>query len=859
MAKVLNTALVLCVLFYVSCNSQQKNEQYVGESFWNCSEWISVAAAPIVDGVVKPDDNNRAADGASWFVSSLRNKKVVVKAQITATSLGVFQLYVNGASIGEEFLRPGFAHPQKTKYSFTYDITSLFKCNSSDTNCIASQVTPGWWADKIITPHNNKGMVGKKTAFRAVLQLTYDDGSVDYWGTDTVNWRAGIAGPVKHADIFDGEEYDAREKLGFLTFDKLSTPEINTEFKGDILASNGAEVYLRKDLTLKPIDIYVYKDIIQQDDSHFGKIIKLREYDYGNIIQLAKGETLIVDFGQNCAAIPSFEFKAEEGTTITCLPSEILNDGKGAIYRGMDGPEGSVHRASLRTPNNAFLLKYTFANNKNFVSYHPECTYFGYRYISITSSADVVFRSILSIPISSLTTSLKTGTITTGNELINKLISNTVWSMRSNYISIPTDCPQRNERLGWMADAQIFAETGTFFANTNAFFHKWMRDVRNSQSFTGAFPGVAPLAQYGNDKMRVGWSDAGIIVPYTIWKQFGDISIIEENWEAMEKYMKYLDLTKYDHSRLSDENRNYQWADWLSYEPLESRSGRYLNNASGKKMASPEAVEYWNFLGACYWASDAEMMRNMAAAIGKDSEKYKIMYQNAQLYLKERFLDKNGLFKVNVFNYMQTPILFALKNNLVEGKAKKSMIDMLRKNFAEHGNCLQTGFLGTSILMQTLTENGMEDIAYDLLFQRNNPSWLYSIDNGATTLWERWNSYTIESGMGPTDMNSFNHYAYGVVCEWIWECAAGIAADPSVPGFKNIIMSPHPDRRLGSISAEYKSSAGLIKSNWKYENDKWIWNFTIPEGATAMVTIPGESESKNYTSGSWKITKIIKH
>ena len=206
---------------------------------------------------------------------------------------------------------------------------------------------------------------------------------------------------------------------------------------------------------------------------------------------------------------------------------------------------------------------------------------------------------------------------------------------------------------------------------------------------------------------------------------------------------------------------------------------------------------------------------------------------------------------------MQTPALFALKNGLVEGEARESMIARLRENFAAHENCLQTGFLGTSILMGTLTDNGMSDIAYELLFQRRNPSWLYSIDNGATTIWERWNSYTIENGMGPKGMNSFNHYAYGCVCQWIWETAAGIAADPADPGFKHIIMKPVPDKRLGSLDAEYPSAAGLIKSAWEFKGDKWVWEFTVPDGAFATVTLPGEAESNDYKSGTYRIEKDL--
>ena len=249
------------------------------------------------------------------------------------------------------------------------------------------------------------------------------------------------------------------------------------------------------------------------------------------------------------------------------------------------------------------------------------------------------------------------------------------------------------------------------------------------------------------------------------------------------------------------------------------------------------------------------MMRDMAAVTGRDAAKYQAMADAARDYLKKTFLDGNGGFKTPLFNTMQTPALFALRNGLVEGAAKDRMIARLRENFTEHGGCLQTGFLGTSILMQTLTDNGMADIAWDLIFQRKNPSWLYSIDNGATTIWERWNSYTLENGMGPKGMNSFNHYAYGSVCAWIWKTIAGIAADPAAPGFQHIVMKPVPDQRLGFVKAEYKSAAGTIKSAWKYEGDRWIWEFTVPAGATASVTLPGETESKDYTPGTYTIVQ----
>ena len=846
-------AAVAIAVFGISCGSQAITEVGVktdalDASAWNASQWISAVDAPVLTSRPVGD---RAADGASWFVSTVKNEQKVIAAKWMTSGLGVYEIYLNGQPVGNEFLKPGFTDVRKTRRSFTYDLTEAYNAGAGAENVLSAQVTTGWWADKIVTNNTSGGMYGKKPAFRGVLELTYADGSKKLYGTDLENWKAGVAGPVTHGAIFDGEEYDARNKMGWEVADQLSKPEINNEFNGEILPTGGAEIYLRKDLTLSPVEAYIWKDVEGAKAEEYGKVVIAKRFAAGEPMTVKAGENLVIDFGQNSAAVPSFVFKAEEGVTLTCLPGELLNDGNGARSRGMDGPEGSLHRENLRMAESGMILTYTFAGDKGYETYHPTHTFFGYRFVSITATGDVTIKSVESIPVTSITEAMEIGKISTGDESVNKLISNTYWGQLSNYLSVPTDCPQRNERLGWTADTQVFAETGTFFANTEEFFHKWMRDMRDSQNELGGFPGVAPYAQYGNEKMRLGWADAGIIVPWTVWKQFGDKQIIDENWESMNLFLDHIYETKYNHESLVAENGNYQWADWLSYEPLETCGG--LHVANGKIM--PEAISYWNYLSASYWVIDATLMVDMAKASGRDTAKYEQIAADGKAYIKKNFLNADGTFKTAILNTMQTPALFALKNGLVEGKAKEDMIARLRENFAQHDNCLQTGFLGTSILMSTLTQNGMEDIAYELLFQRKNPSWLYSVDNGATTIWERWNSYMLDKGMGPKGMNSFNHYAYGCVCEWIWETAAGIAADPATPGFKHIIMRPIPDKRLGHITAEYNSAAGLIKSAWKYEGDKWIWEFTIPEGATATVTLPGETESKVYQSGTYTVTK----
>ena len=808
------------------------------DSLWTASEWISAADAPMPEGVLD------APGGASWFFTETRNEKPVERVRWMTTGLGVYELYVNGLRVGEEFLKPGFTHVEKTRRSFTYDITEYCRKKAGATNMLSAAVTPGWWADRVVTPGWYDHMVGERPAFRSVLEIVYADGDRKVLGTDTEHWTAAVGGSVTHAGIFDGETYDASVFPEYPIGDARKAPVVNTEFSGEILPSEGAEIYLRRDLALKPVRAYVWKDVQgavdaeKEEDVEHGTVMIDREYRDGETIVLMQGETLVVDFGQNAAAVPYFRFKAAEGTRLTCLPGEMLNDGNGAERRGMDGPEGSIHRRNLRDKSgNWFRLEYTFGRPPVWTGFYPRFTFYGYRYISVTSTGEVRFKSIASIPVSSITKEQETGTLTTGDESVNRLIANAWWGQLSNYLSVPTDCPQRDERNGWMADTQVFAETGTFFARTDSFFRKWMRDVRDSQSGSGSFPSVCPPGSFGRNAMRLGWADAGIIVPWTVWKQFGDRVIVDENWDAMERFLALVASTKYDHAALSRENGNSQYADWLSYETV----------------ADADKVTYWNFLSASYWAIDAGMMREMAAATGRDAAKYEAMEAEAKAYLKTQFMNPDDSFRIAALNTMQTPILFALKNHLVEGEAREKMLQSLRDNFAAHGGCLQTGFLGTSILMQVLTENGLTDIAWDLLFQRKNPSWLYSVDNGATTIWERWNSYTLEDGMGPNGMNSFNHYSYGCVCQWLWETAAGINADPAHPGFKHILLKPVPDRRLGHLDASYASAAGLIRSSWKYEGDTWTWTFTIPEGTTATVFLPGEDGSEEYVSGTYTV------
>ncbi len=806
------------------------------------SFWISAADAPVADNKVRR--SQLAAEGTSWFASSFANAGEIKRAEWSVAGLGVFEVYVNGERVGgDNALKPGFTHPQRTKHFFTYDVTSKLKRAKGDTNIFSAEVSAGWWRDQIVR------YAGSRSAFRAELLVEYADGRKEVRTTNPADWKAGIGGPVKRAGIFDGEIFDARIAAPTQGLSSFKPAVVNTEFAGETFPNEGAEIVRRWDIALKPVEAYCWKGVKGAADKVFGTVVKTRTFKPGEEFSVQSGETLIVDFGQNAAAVPHFKMRARPGTTLSCLSGEMLNEANGERSRGNDGPSGSLYRENLRISRQGMQLDYTF-DDSGVADYFPRFTFFGYRYLSITAT-DAVTLKVESVPVTSIAKELELGKIETGVKDVNRLIANVYWGQLSNYLSVPTDCPQRNERLGWTADTQVFAEAGTFNADTSRFFHKWMRDMRDTQHPLGGFPGVAPQAQYGSESvMRLGWSDAGVIVPYQVWKQFGDVQIVDENWAAMEKYVDRCAATKYRNENIRGENHDYQWADWLSYEPLESCSGRAFRNG-----AKPQAIEYWNYLGACYWLWNVRMMRAMASATGRDVAKWERMDGEAAAYLKQTFFDANGKFRLAVLNEMHTPALFAIKLGLVEGAKKAAMVEALKKNFKDHGDCLQTGFLGTSILMDTLTENGMADIAYTLLLQHKNPSWLYSVDQGATTIWERWNSYRKDTGFGPVGMNSFNHYAYGAVLAWIYKTAAGIAADPRAPGFRNIVMAPKPDRRLGSIKASYPTRHGVVKSAWRYEGDTWVWDFTVPAGATASVTLPGETTARTYAPGTYQLKR----
>ena len=819
-----------------------------GAEDWNGALWISVPGAREADRGERRE--MVSAEGTSCFVKETANAKAVKEAFWTVAGLGAFEAYVNGRPVarktsggGEaaDFLKPGFTHFKKTKHSFTYDVTPLMKTEAGAKNVFSAQVSSGWWRDRIVN------YAGKRSAFRAVLLLRYADGTEERVATGT-DWLCALAGPVKRAGIFDGEEYDARVGTPWMTDASAAAgfknAEENTEFKGETIPMDGPSISLRRDLALAPVLAYAWKGVEGADKDRFGKVKTARKFKAGGAMKLEPGETLVVDFGQNAAAVPEFAFSAAAGVRLKARPAEMLNDGMGAKARRCDGPEGSAYFANYRGARTA--VDYTFAGN-GVERYLPRFTFFGYRYLSITATGPVKIESLRSIPVTSIEKGSETGRLETGVADVNKLVKNVLWGQYSNYLSVPTDCPQRNERLGWTADTQVFTGAAFYNANVYGFLKKWMKDMRDSQRGDGCYPGVAPDGMFGGSSSRFGWADAGVIVPHTMWKRTGDRRVIDENWDSMKKFLLFVAKNKYADAAA----QGYQWADWLSYEKYEShRDDAWTSDSKGRRPHD-ETRLYWRYLGACHVLYDAILMAEMAEATGRGAESAECIKIAGEMreYIRENFLDKADGMLLKQFRDMQTPAIFALRLGIVRGEAGRKTAFGLIENIDKHGGCLQTGFLGTAWIMDTVSGIGAVENAYSLLLQHKNPSWLYSVDQGATTIWERWNSYTKADGFGPAYMNSFNHYAYGSVLSWMYSAMAGISVEAEAKGGLRIVLAPKPDSRMKFVDAEFESLLGKVSSRWEYGKDGWTWHFTIPANATATVVAPGR-RPKQYGSGS---------
>lgn len=781
---------------------------------------IQIGAGALNKNVPVLAANSRS--GAKIFRKEFEANKEIESAVLYSTARGLYDAYINGERVGElkddgtveyDELKPGYTDGNCRLMYQSYDVTHMM---TSGQNTISAIVTNGRWADDV---NNYSGDLN--TMFAAQLHLTYSDGTKEIMTTDE-SWSAYYGGPVSYGDIYHGEIYDANSDTSWMQngYDTSSWAKAaENKYFAEITAQSGQRCRIRKDLDVIPMRAFVYEGDIGADSMRYGIINKQKFYQKDEAIELKKGETAIIDFGQNFAGWAELELEGKKGTEVVIRHAEMLNDKIGLKSRGNDGPEGSVYLANLRSAKATGVYK---MSGNGVETYHPSHTYYGFRYIEITVSEDITVHKAVGKVLTSI--ERDTGRIFTSDSSVNQLVSNAKWGQYSNYLSIVTDCPQRDERQGWGADTHVFSTTGAYNAETYGFMSKWMQDMRDSQKRQGSgnYGVTAPYwTATGSDGRSVGWADAGVIVPYNMYKMYGDKSIIEDNYASMQQYVdKY--LNEGSHPKGRGNKRDY--GDWL--------------------FDSLNTEELKIYLGTVFLAWDYQMMAEMADILGKteDAKKYRTWYDETKSYFNETYVNSDGTLKLT----QPTAYLYALKLGLLPDKAsEQAVLDALVARIENNDNKLETGFLGTSILLQTLTDFGRRDVAYTLLLQRKNPSWLYTVDQGATTFWERWNSYSYEDGFGDVSMNSFNHFSFGTVCEWMYSYMAGIMYDIENPGFKHIILQPFVDSssNITFTDGSYDSAYGRIESNWERKDDNLYYSAVVPANTTATLYLPIESKT----------------
>ena len=736
----------------------------------------------------------------------------VKSVKLTATALGVFEVYLNGTRVGNDEMKPGWTDYRKTVFEFEYDVTDL--CKQGGENTLVACVAPGWYSGRIARRiYGDRGC-----AFCGEITVTDKDGNTTVFASDE-SWETSFGGRVRTSEIWDGERYDAREKCIYSDSDSYKwTHATLCNYATCEIKPHVGETVQIKEKDIAPVSAVIYEGT-KDNGSDFGEINAVSKKIGANCERgkLAKGQNLLLDFGVEMTARPRFKLYAPKGTKISVFFAEMLND-SGMRSRGNDGAKGSAYIENYRSA----LSRIEYVSNGEVDEYTSAFTFFGYRYIEIIPDNDIEILYVVSDKIGSALK--RVGKIETSNAEVNKLIGNIYRGLESNYLSIPTDCPQRDERYGWTGDTQIFCGAGAYFVSAYGFFKKWMGDMRDSRDPDGVFPFIAP-AVFGPTSFGTGaaaWCDAGIIVPYKMWLMYGDKSILEENYDAMELHVKGL----FDRNGLAGPNPGF--GDWLCYE--ENRK---------------------DCVAVCYFVYDAMLMEKISRVLGKTerAEYYAKLKADIIEYYKEKFID-NGEFTVKT----QSGYLLPLAFDMLEGELREKAIRELKAKIVGNDYTLATGFVGTGVINQTLSKVGLDDEAYSLLLQTKDPSWLYSVRQGATTIWERWNSYTLDKGFGDVNMNSFNHYSYGAVAEWMFSSMAGIMPVEEFPGFEKFILAPVPDtrevipagqERITSVNAEFESPRGLIKAAWCYENGEFTYRVTVPENSEATIVFPILSDKKS--------------
>src|SRR5690606_614689 len=618
---------------------------------------------------------------------------------------------------------------------------------------------------------------GDRVALIAQLKIEYTDGRTEVVVTDP-SWKAST-GPILMSELYAGERYDARlEQVGWstATFDDSSWTRVTV-------------LQHPKDILVAPAG---------------PPVRRIEEIRPASIFQTPAGET-VVDFGQNMVGWVRLKVRGPAGSTVTLRHAEVLDKA------------GNVYTANLRHADQR--IEYTLSGKGEEV-YEPHFTFQGFRYVAVEGyPGELTPDAFTGVVLHS--DMRPTGTWTSSNPLLNQLQHNIVWGQKGNFVDVPTDCPQRDERLGWTGDAQVFARTAAFNFDVAGFFTKWLRDLSADQKDSGAVPHVVPdvLSRNTFTDGSSGWADAATIVPWTMYLVYGDRRILEEQYPSMRAWVEYI------RARSPNDLWTVGWhsGDWLAYS---TTSSDYPGATTGKDL-----------IATAFYAHSTNLLARTAAILGKteDAETYAALFERIKVAFNHEFVTPAG----RVGEATQTAYALALRFNLLAEEHRADAARRLAADVKKFGNHLTTGFLGTPYLCHVLAENGYLDTAYALLLQETYPSWLYPVKQGATTIWERWDGIKPDGSFQDDGMNSFNHYAYGAIGDWMYSVVAGIDLDPAEPGYRHVLIRPQPGGGLTSVRANLDTGYGEVASGWTREGERFELTVTVPPNTRATVRLPG--------------------
>lgn len=731
--------------------------------------------------------------------------KEVKRARLYATARGAYWFYINGQRVGDGYLNPGWTDFRHRIMYNTYDVTQMLRQGN---NALGIELGHGWFCDDFGWAGAMWGdQYGYKPSALAMIKVEYTDGTNETFVTDNT-WKVYNGGPLYVNNLYHGVIYDAQREVdgwkepGFndAAWEKvaiLPPPPASTEIQGYV----GLEIKNNITLTAK-------------------KMTRI-------------GNRFIYDMGQNFAGVPRLKnMKGRKGQTITIHFAEMLypetvpeNPRAPLTREHYERNKGQMYMDNYRSAISTDY--YTFRGAPEGETFEPPFTQHGYRYVSIDGLDEPLpLEDVEGIVLESV--GEQTSHYETSNADINQLFNNIVWGQRGNFLAVPTDCPQRDERLGWTGDANVFCRTSTYNMMTGPFFNRWFYTLRDQKSDNGDVGGYYPSlggtkegAPRSGFERGCGWSDVTVTVPWEMYQQYGDLGFVERHYGAMKDYMKFLESQAKDYIYPDA----FYWGDWLAPMPT---------NIS--------------MLSTAYFGYDARLMREMAKALGKtdDAVYYDKLYRNISRAFCNYFFDSEGYTiegnhegtpRMDTQTSYLLPLAFLELPEDLQQKAVKHLLEAIeRSNYH-----LQTGFLGTPLLCNVLSNFGHNDIAYKLYTQTEYPSWLFPVKQGATTMWERWNSYTIKEGFGDVGMNSFNHYAYGAIEEWIMSHNLGIQRDENRPGYKHILMQPKIDDTFSFVKGGFRSVYGDIASAWEIKPSGTEIEFTIPANTTATFTLPVSS------------------